>query len=127
MKTSRIFGLFILLFTAILSSSVHALVSTETVKAGVVQSYGKIPLSFERNEGQAISEVKFLAHWGERVYWFTPREVVLDFSVENKATDKAASLRPSVPSNTKTKRTRHVLRISFPGSNTAVQVEGLER
>ncbi|MBW2145909.1 MAG: SBBP repeat-containing protein [Deltaproteobacteria bacterium] len=127
MKTSRIFGLFILLFAAILSSSGHALVSNETVKARVVQSYGKLPLSFERNEGHVNERVKFLAHWGERVYWFTPKEVVLDFSVGNKSTDKAASLRPAVPSNTKTKRIRHAVRISFPGSNPNVHIEGLDQ
>jgi len=93
-------------------------------KTRAVQSYGKLPLSFEHNEGQVDEKVKFLARWGGRVYWFIKKEVILDFP-ENESPEKVASLKPSaLPEK---QRTRHTVRISFPGSNTAVQVEGLER
>ncbi len=130
MKTTRIFGILGMICLLIFLSNTHSLASTDSDTASnakVVKSYGKLPLSFERNDGQASDEVKFLACWGERVYWFTPKEVILDFSVGNKSNDKMASLKPAVPDNTKTKHTRHVVRISFPGSNPNVKVKGLEQ
>src|SRR5207248_8948369 len=44
-----------------LSSSSTALAKTAPVKPQLIESYGKIPLSFEQNQGQADAAVKFLS------------------------------------------------------------------
>src|SRR5579871_2549263 len=45
--------------------------------ARVPDSYGKLPLSFEANQGQTDSRVRFLAHGGGYSVYLTPSEVLL--------------------------------------------------
>ncbi|MBW2147564.1 MAG: SBBP repeat-containing protein [Deltaproteobacteria bacterium] len=131
MKACRIFALFLLLFGVISASSIHSPALAEidsALKSKAITSYGKLPLSFERNEGQVDGRVMFLARWGGRVYWFTRKEVVLEFSVRDRESEKVASLRPmAVPKNVDNMRKRHAVGISFPGSNPDVRMEGIDQ
>src|SRR3990172_6192242 len=53
------------------------LVKPDTVtQARVNKSYGKLPLSFEVNEGQADKKVKFLSRAGGSTLFLTPTEAV---------------------------------------------------
>src|SRR5437867_854005 len=38
--------------------------TVQTDKAGLLKSYGKLPLTFEANQGQASPEIKFLSRGG---------------------------------------------------------------
>jgi len=48
-----------------------------SVETGALESYGKLPLSFEANQGQAPSEVKFMAHGNGYSLFLTAGEAVL--------------------------------------------------
>src|SRR5215471_14589541 len=45
--------------------------------AKVVESYGKLPLAFEANQGQSDSQVRFLSRGGGYSLFLTPTEAVL--------------------------------------------------
>src|SRR4051794_29594335 len=64
--------------------------------------YGKLPLTFERNQGQADARVKFLAHGDRSTLFLTRDEVVLAFG-----------------------SSQSVLRMKFAGANPDVTAEGL--
>lgn len=53
----------------------------DSKRTKIVESYGKLPLAFERNEGQANPEVKFLARGPGYALFLTPTEAVLTFEV----------------------------------------------
>ena len=46
-------------------------------KARIVENYGKLPLSFEANQGQTDEKVKFLSRGGGCSLFLTPDEAVL--------------------------------------------------
>ncbi len=77
--------------------------STGNIK--IANLYGKLPLSFERNDGQTAAQVKFLARGNGYTIFLTPSENVLALRKSSKA---AAD----------------VLRITMIGSNPAPRVEG---
>ncbi len=61
-------------------SDVHAGGTSEAnakVQARLIEQYGKLPLSFEANHGQAESQVKFLARTGGYTLFLTADEAVL--------------------------------------------------
>ena len=49
----------------------------EVTKQEVVATYGKLPLSFELNQGQTDPQVKFLSRGGGYTLFLTPTEAVL--------------------------------------------------
>jgi hypothetical protein len=58
----------------------------------VVGAYGQLPLSFEANQGQTASEVKFLARGSGYALFLTPGEAVL--TLQKPKAPEAAPLRP---------------------------------
>jgi len=52
-------------------------VALPVVRARAVESYGKLPLSFEANEGQTDSRVKFLSRGSGYSLFLTENEAVL--------------------------------------------------
>jgi hypothetical protein len=46
-------------------------------KARIVENYGKLPLSFEKNQGQTDEKVGFLSRGGGYTLFLTPDEAVL--------------------------------------------------
>jgi beta-propeller repeat-containing protein/centrosomal CEP192-like protein len=71
------------------------------------QEYGKLPLSFERNEGQADPQAKFLARGQGYIIFLTPNEAVL-------ALRRTAQKVPAV------------LHLEVLGRNLASEVSGLD-
>jgi hypothetical protein len=61
-------------------------------KIRVSESYGRLPLSFEANQGQTDPEVKFLARGPGYTLFLTPTEAVLALR-QARATEDAASRR----------------------------------
>lgn len=60
------------------------------LKMSTIENYGKLPLSFERNQGQSADAVKFLSRGKGYTLFLTPTEAV--FSLRNNET-KASTLR----------------------------------
>jgi len=77
--------------------------STKNIK--IADFYGKLPLSFERNDGQTDAQVKFLARGNGYTLFLTPSENVLALRKSRKAAVD-------------------VLRIRMIGANPAPRVEG---
>jgi len=77
------------------SSSIHHSSPTPatTDKAARVyanEAYGKLPLQFEANRGQAEPKVKYISRGSRHALYLTPDEAVL--SLHNEATKRSASL-----------------------------------
>jgi hypothetical protein len=100
-------------------------------KAGVSEAYGKLPRSFERNQGQTDREVKFLSRGSGYTLFLTPREAVLKLRHESQAAlqhgarpDSSALITPKSeirnPSSS-------VLRMRLEGTaNPAPRISGLD-
>ncbi|MGH7790783.1 MAG: hypothetical protein ACREOB_00570, partial [Thermodesulfobacteriota bacterium] len=54
-------------------------------KAHVEEAYGKLPLSFEANQGQTNAQVKFLSRGSGYTLFLTPTEAVLTLRQRSKA------------------------------------------
>ncbi len=84
--------------------------SPEEVKARALANYGKLPLSFEENRGQADARVKFLSHGNAYSILLTPSEVLLNLQSVSKARPRQAAIR-----------------MSFPGAKSSPAITGGER
>jgi len=138
MKTiSSIIGLitlFLFLFLNIFPGSVLAIPKApepdRAGKARIVENYGKLPLSFEKNQGQTDKKVKFLSRGGGYTLFLAPDEAVLTLScplkdegLGEKRKDASQVSRPE-----KQKRAKGaVIRMKFSGANTAPVISGQER
>jgi Beta-propeller repeat len=89
-------------------------------KADVEAHYGQIPLSFEANQGQADSQVKFLSRGQGYGLYLTPTEAVLSLQ-----TAKAENS-PNVAIKTVPKMDNAVLRMQWLGGNLKPHVVGRE-
>jgi Beta-propeller repeat len=99
-----------------------------SLQAQVSAAYNKLPLSFELNQGQTNSEVKFISRAAGYKLFLTSTEAVLAFKkacpyCEESSDDKSVK---------KEKRERKqpeeqvVLRMSLKGANPSPQVKGLD-
>src|SRR5712692_6774696 len=92
-------------------------------KAQVQETYGKLPLYFEANQGQTDRQVKFLSRGAHHTLFLTSDEAVLVFTKpEPSVKGKPAKVKPEQ----RAKATQAVLRMSFVGANPKTRVEGLE-
>jgi hypothetical protein len=94
----------------------------QAVKAQVQANYGKLPLSFEVNQGQTDSQVKFLSRGHGYALFLTPSEAVLSLK-KPQAQPKASALAKSAPAPDVPGA---VLRMQLVGANPAAQVLGKE-
>ncbi|MBC7909664.1 MAG: SBBP repeat-containing protein [Pyrinomonadaceae bacterium] len=90
----------------------------------ISETYGKLPLSFERNQGQTSREVEFLARGSGYTLFLTQKEAVLKLQSGTVDTRKRpdALNRKSKIQNPKTS----VLRMQLNEANPEPRVEGLE-
>jgi hypothetical protein len=97
----RASGMVCLAFMSALASG--ALQAAPNLKAQAQSNYGKLPLSFEANQGQADAQVKFLAHGQGYVLFLTPTEAVLSLKKSQTRTRNSSFTKfsPSSPPNTK--------------------------
>ena len=97
-------------------------------KLQVVEAYGKLPLSFEANEGQTDNRVDFLSRGSGYTLFLTPTEAVLALR------KPVASNRPrrdnGTPRNAEAEQApaapTAVLRMKLVGANPSPRVTGLE-
>ena len=95
----------------------------EATKARVRDSFGKIPLSFEMNQGQVDEEVKFLSRGPGYNLFLTPTEAVL--SLSKPVPD--AEPKQQAGKNAAAQRTMDaVVRMSLAGANAQPQVAGID-
>jgi hypothetical protein len=69
--------LFLFLFLNTLPGSALAIPKAPAGKARIVENYGKLPLSFEKNQGQTDKKVGFLSRGSGYTLFLTPNEAVL--------------------------------------------------
>ena len=87
------------------------------------ERYGKLPLSFEENQGQVYEKVKFLSRGSGYTLFLTPTEAVLTLSAQSAKNEDRRATRTARRSP-RTRRT--VLRMKLVGANPLAQVAGLE-
>jgi hypothetical protein len=93
----------------------------------LVQSYGKLPLQFERNDGQTAEQVKFLSRGRGYNLFLTPTEAVLAL----RHNSKKEGIKPSPTMNDSVgagliPAPSAVLRMQFEAANREAQIKGLE-
>ena len=87
--------LFLVLTTAVLLSQSNPVPLSSTTKADpkvqakILDQYGKLPLSFEANHGQADARVKFLSRTGGYTLFLTGDEAMLTLNGKKAGTHKA--------------------------------------
>jgi hypothetical protein len=99
-------------------------------KSAWVEAYGRLPMSFEENQGQTAREVRFVAHGGRYELFLTPQEAVmalrpnkhLDFSPQHRS----AYLR-ALREQRRAAEALTAIRIRFEGANPEPQIFGSER
>lgn len=79
----------------------------DSAQSRISQNYGDLPLSFEKNRGQADPNVRFLSRGADYTFFLTPREAVLAFSTDSQS--HAA-----------------VFRLHLVGSNSAAHIGGTD-
>src|SRR5262245_25472488 len=90
----------------------------------VIESYGRLPLSFEANRGQADARVKFLARGSGYGLFLTPTEAILKWrSAEGGRLNEESTV--INPPSTARHPPAGMLRLRLAGANPAPQVEGL--
>jgi hypothetical protein len=89
----------------------------ESSKALAAQQYGRLPLSFEPNEGQSNSPAKFIAHGNGFSIFLTSEEAVL--LLPGRRSPNAQKTAPGAPANT--------LRMKLVGANSSASVDGRDQ
>ena len=94
--------------------------------AQALAAYGKLPLTFEKNDGQSNPDVKFLARGEGYSLFLTDNQAVLSLkgTTNSAATSQRLDRRPAT---TRSKVVHDsVIHISMAGSNPKPQMEGLD-
>jgi hypothetical protein len=96
-------------------------------------TYARLPLHFERNQGQSGSDVQFLSRGPGYAVFLTPSEAVLILPSrestarpEKDSADRIGGLLPPSPAVNSAGTSGVVLRVSFPGANPNALVSDLE-
>lgn len=112
-----------------------------SVRHNSVQTYGKLPLAFEANEGQSGDSVKFLARTGGHTLFLTATEAVLSLRkqdvreigddrkreapVKHLRPDPIGVISPKPPSENRSQTA--VVRMKLIGANPNARISGLEQ
>lgn len=86
-----------------------AAASGPEVRARAIEDYGRLPLAFEENLGQADPRVRFLTHGKGYTLFLTPGEAVVALRSSGKS------------------ETSRVLRLGWTGGSTTPRISGAER
>ncbi|MCZ6479418.1 MAG: SBBP repeat-containing protein, partial [candidate division NC10 bacterium] len=95
-------------------------------KARIVEAYGKLPLSFEVNNGQTDAQVKYLARGRGYTLFLTGTEAVLVLKNQPSALSDQQSARKEHTKKTQSP-SRTVLRMQLVGANPHPKVVGLNK
>ena len=98
-------------------------------QAKILDSYAKLPLSFEANRGQSDAQVKFLSRTVGYTLFLTGDEAVLALNGKKAIADKAkiaGAVRKPQPTIAASPKGGGVLRMKLRNANPAVKVTGVE-
>ena len=98
----------------------------QATRARVSESYGKLPLSFEANEGQQDKQVEFLSRGSGYNLFLSNREAVLVLSKPQKAAPPRGKDTTRATSSQEPKRQSTALRTQLVAANPATKVAGEE-
>ncbi len=100
----------------------------ETTKQQVLETYGKVPMGFEANQGQTDGQVKFLARGHGYTLFLTPNEAVLALRQQSAAKIQDPHLFRSHLTEEKGvgKAEGDILHMKLVGANPEARVSGLE-
>ncbi len=97
----------------------------EVAKHRILESYGKLPLYFEANQGQTDKQVKFLSRGKGYTLFLTPTEVVLALKNQRSAVSGRRSAE-SGQSEGPSEAVQTALRMKLVAGNPALKVMGLD-
>jgi Beta-propeller repeat len=108
--------------------AVLAIPASESLKHDWTNSYGKLPLAFEPNQGQTTSQVRFLSRGNGYELFLTSHEAVLALRKKEPVRAKAVK---NVASFTARHESRgaekiSVLRMQFDGANPEPEIAGMD-
>jgi Bacterial Ig-like domain (group 3)/Beta-propeller repeat/Transmembrane protein 131-like N-terminal len=143
MKRACFVSLFFCLTTSLLSQSnpvslinqtrrvaspISASQADPKAQARILDGYGKLPLSFEANQGQTDARVKFLSRTGAYSLFLTGDEAVLALSGKTPDIGKAkiAGASHTLPSSMAAPKAGGVLRMKLRNANPAAKVTGVD-
>src|SRR6266481_1480470 len=93
------------------------------------EAYGKLPLSFEENQGQTAREVRYVSHGSGYELFLTPQEAVLALrsspQYDLSPPHRAAFVRAAREANKATRMT--AIRLQLDGANPNPQISGADR
>ena len=97
-------------------------------KAQAAQNYGKIPLSFEANQGQADKTVKFLSNGRGYSLFLTDSSAVLALTKPELSSAKSgiSAGKGLKPASARPARKTDVVRMELAGANRAMRVTGID-
>jgi HYR domain/Beta-propeller repeat/Thrombospondin type 3 repeat len=95
-------------------------------RARLRESYGKLPLSFEPNQGQADRAVKFLSRGGGYSLFLTPTAAVLQLEVAERRSRNERKQALVADSGKARNLKSSVVRMNFAGANPAPRVVGVD-
>jgi hypothetical protein len=109
------------------SSSSETSTSSAINQQRAVEAYGRLPLSFEANQGQTDSRVKFLTRGRGYSLFLTQEEAVLTLKKQGKRVSPGAKPVPVALAKRYTEpESEAILRMRLAGANATTQVTGLE-
>jgi hypothetical protein len=85
-------------------------------KAAIASDFGRLPLSFERNQGQTDSRVRFLTHSADSTLFLTPSEAVFSMAAPSQRNEKPARLKGRKARNGPRKIAHVALRMQMVGA-----------
>jgi MBG domain (YGX type)/Chitobiase/beta-hexosaminidase C-terminal domain/Bacterial Ig-like domain (group 1)/Beta-propeller repeat len=122
----------ILLFLVTLCSRAHGQsagvpapiqVAQTRATASLTGSYGKLPLSFEANQGQSDPRVRFLSHGNGYSLLLTDHEAVLTLRKPDKSTSPVQAYAAKHPPSFRT----DVVRMQLAGASSSPRVSGADK
>ena len=97
-----------------------------TASARLRENYGKLPLSFEANQGQTDREVRFLSRGKCYTMFLTSRGAVMTLRAPGKEKKQHGSVGEAEPGTRQESERSAVLRLNLVGANRLARVEGGE-
>jgi len=131
MKTNTKFLLLLSLITTFVAAQALAqqIKPDETKRIQLSQAYGKLPLSFEANQGQTDPRVKFLSRGNGYSLFLTPTEAVLVLKKTARDNNAQLGVLPSQAINDQHNTSQSsspatVLRMKLVGGNASAKIAG---
>ena len=99
--------------------------SPQPAIATVQSAYGKLPLSFEANEGQTDAQVQFFTRGKGHALYLTPTAAVLTLQTRDANVERGAD--PARQPGGSSAPAHSMVRMSFAGADPQAEVVGLDR